>query len=141
MHSFKPLCIYDILPHSLNFVRYSGSLTTPDCLEKVVWTVLTCPIQVSRNQIEAFRRLRDTNGQTYYNYRPLQPRNGRVIKYYKTLDKDAQAGNTSYNKRLLSHAIGSAVKTMNSVFQNLLDLVDEMNMESREQKCDNRLRM
>lgn len=50
---------------------YAGSLTTPPCTERVHWVVLERPIEMSRAQIDGFRRLfRD-------NHRPIQPLNGR----------------------------------------------------------------
>jgi carbonic anhydrase len=62
-----------LLPASLASYRYSGSLTTPPCSEEVAWFVLQTPIQASKSQIEAFRRvIRDNN-------RPTQPLNGRTV--------------------------------------------------------------
>uniref|UniRef100_A0A8D0X8A1 Carbonic anhydrase 4 n=1 Tax=Sus scrofa TaxID=9823 RepID=A0A8D0X8A1_PIG len=46
--------ISDLLPkkESLkHYFRYLGSLTTPDCDEKVVWTVFQEPIQLHENQV------------------------------------------------------------------------------------------
>ncbi|MFT5181995.1 MAG: carbonic anhydrase, partial [Alphaproteobacteria bacterium] len=44
----------DFLPHNANYYRYMGSLTTPPCSEGVNWFVMADPIEVSREQIEAF---------------------------------------------------------------------------------------
>ncbi|XP_056416094.1 carbonic anhydrase 4 [Hyla sarda] len=63
------------------FYRYSGSLTTPQCNETVVWTVFPTRIKLSTNQIAAFySSLNYTGGQTMTNnFRPLQKLNGRTI--------------------------------------------------------------
>uniref|UniRef100_A0A8D1G474 Carbonic anhydrase 4 n=1 Tax=Sus scrofa TaxID=9823 RepID=A0A8D1G474_PIG len=78
--------ISDLLPkkESLkHYFRYLGSLTTPDCDEKVVWTVFQEPIQLHENQILTFSE------KLYYdkeqkvsmtdNIRPLQPRGQRQV--------------------------------------------------------------
>ena len=60
-----------VLPADRKALLYTGSLTTPPCSEQVHWVVLERPIEMSRAQIDAFRRLfRD-------NHRPIQPLNGR----------------------------------------------------------------
>ncbi|XP_004462106.1 carbonic anhydrase 4 [Dasypus novemcinctus] len=66
-----------------HYFRYLGSLTTPGCEEKVVWTVFKEPIRLHTDQILAFSR------QLYYdqdqklsmtdNVRPLQPRGQRPV--------------------------------------------------------------
>ena len=40
-----------LLPPSLDFWRYEGSLTTPPLLESVIWTVFKKPIQISQEQV------------------------------------------------------------------------------------------
>ena len=40
-----------LLPPSLDFWRYEGSLTTPPLLESVIWTVFKEPIQISQEQV------------------------------------------------------------------------------------------
>lgn len=62
-----------LLPKGRKALLYTGSLTTPPCTESVNWVVLKEPIEMSRNQINAFRKLfRD-------NHRPIQPANGRMV--------------------------------------------------------------
>lgn len=51
MFSHKLLNLRELLPKSLDFVRYTGSLTTPPCSEKVAWTVFLCPVSISREQV------------------------------------------------------------------------------------------
>jgi carbonic anhydrase len=40
-----------LLPKTDKFFRYSGSLTTPDCNEGVVWTVLQTYAPISTEQV------------------------------------------------------------------------------------------
>ena len=46
-----PLNLTNLLPRPLNLFRYEGSLTTPTCAEKVVWTVFQTPIGISEKQV------------------------------------------------------------------------------------------
>jgi carbonic anhydrase len=63
-----------LLPSDRSYYTYEGSLTAPPCTEGVTWFVLKVPLEVSREQIEAFARLYPKD------VRPVQPRNGRMIK-------------------------------------------------------------
>ncbi|NPA57876.1 MAG: carbonic anhydrase family protein [Aquificae bacterium] len=65
---------YNLLPKEKDYYRYSGSLTTPPCSEGVRWIVMEEELEMSKEQIEKFRKLMggDTN-------RPVQPLNARVI--------------------------------------------------------------
>ena len=69
----RPVNASRLLPASLASYRYSGSLTTPPCSEQVAWFVLQRPIQASKEQIAAFRKVISGNN------RPTQPLNGRTI--------------------------------------------------------------
>lgn len=75
-----------LLPAKTNeFTRYSGSLTTPACLEIVTWTVFKNPITITQTQLNAFRSLNHNAAglnqeKLVNNYRPVQPINGRVVK-------------------------------------------------------------
>jgi carbonic anhydrase len=62
-----------LLPKDRSALVYSGSLTTPPCSEDVNWIVLENPIEMSPQQIEAFRKL------LHENNRPIQPTNGRRL--------------------------------------------------------------
>jgi hypothetical protein len=49
---FQQLTLQDLLPRELNyFYRYDGSLTTPNCDESVVWTVLVEPLPIGGQQV------------------------------------------------------------------------------------------
>ena len=70
-NTVKPLAL---MPKSMSYYRFSGSLTTPPCTEGVRWLVLKTPVSASRVQIEAFQR-----AVKHHNNRPVQPLNGRVV--------------------------------------------------------------
>ena len=63
-----------LFPNTLDYYRFSGSLTTPPCTEGVRWIVLEQPVTASEEQIE---KLHST--MHHDNNRPVQPLNGRVI--------------------------------------------------------------
>ncbi|XP_072249196.1 carbonic anhydrase 4b [Leuresthes tenuis] len=64
------------------YLRYDGSLTTPDCAEAVVWSLFESTIPLSRKQLTAFYQLRFSNGRKMVKtYRPVQPLNGRQVYY------------------------------------------------------------
>ncbi|KAK0148951.1 Carbonic anhydrase [Merluccius polli] len=74
-----------LLPVSLDYWTYDGSLTTPPLLESVTWIVLKEPISVSPAQMAKFRSLLFTGeGEApccmVDNYRPPQPLKGRIIR-------------------------------------------------------------
>ncbi len=63
----------DLLPVDRSYYRFPGSLTTPICNEGVQWFVMKHPIEMSKAQIDKYRK--------YYHdtARPLQPLNGRPL--------------------------------------------------------------
>ena len=63
-----------LLPPSLSYYTYMGSGTAPPCAEGVKWIVLMTPVDVSREQIEAFAKLFP------HDVRPTQPLNGRIVE-------------------------------------------------------------
>lgn len=64
----------NLLPADSFYYNYPGSLTTPPCSEEVNWNVMTGTIEASKEQIEAFKTLFNTNA------RPVQPLGDRKIK-------------------------------------------------------------
>ncbi|NWU87603.1 CAH14 anhydrase, partial [Onychorhynchus coronatus] len=51
--SIPSFSVRDLLPPRLDrFYRYNGSLTTPPCLQSVLWTLFPQPVRVSRDQLE-----------------------------------------------------------------------------------------
>ena len=65
------------------YSSYSGSLTTPGCMEIVNWINFIKPIKISAKQLEAFRALKDgKNADIVDNFRPVQDLNGRPVTFY-----------------------------------------------------------
>lgn len=62
-----------VLPTDRSSYRYSGSLTTPPCTEGVSWFVLATPVEVSADQLAAFRSVIEPNN------RPVQDGHGREL--------------------------------------------------------------
>nr|XP_046201467.1 carbonic anhydrase 7-like [Oncorhynchus gorbuscha] len=79
---FNPKCL---LPNSLHFWTYPGSLTTPPLYESVTWVVLKEPIIVSEKQMGKFRMLlfngeeEEGRKRMENNFRPPQPLKGRKV--------------------------------------------------------------
>jgi carbonic anhydrase len=64
---------HGMLPTTLSYFRYPGSLTTPPCSEVVEWLLLTTPVQVSAADVAAFAKLYPMNA------RPVQKDNRRYV--------------------------------------------------------------
>jgi carbonic anhydrase len=73
-HSVKHFNLTRLLPESLESYRYTGSLTTPNFDEGVRWVVLAEPIEMSAEQLAAFKLLFPDG-----NSREIQPLNGRTV--------------------------------------------------------------
>ena len=63
----------DLLPAKRAYWAFEGSLTTPPCSEDVQWQVLKDPVELSKDQLAAFKKLYPMNA------RPVQPLNGRSL--------------------------------------------------------------
>jgi carbonic anhydrase len=69
-----PLDATLLLPDDLSSVAYRGSLTTPPCSEGVAWHVLIDPIELSAEQIAAYRAIHDDTD------RPTEPLGERTFE-------------------------------------------------------------
>ena len=67
----------DFMPSDKSYFTYAGSLTTPPCSEIVTWIVMEHHIEASTAQIHDFEKLEHENA------RPVQPIEGRTIRYHK----------------------------------------------------------
>ncbi len=67
----------DLLPKTLDYYHYSGSLTTPPCSEGVNWMVLKNTVAVSADQVRAFTDIFQKST------RPVQSLNGRSLELSK----------------------------------------------------------
>ncbi|XP_011304952.1 carbonic anhydrase 2 [Fopius arisanus] len=76
-----PLTVLDVIGRQFSFMSYMGSLTTPPCLESVIWILSNFVSPVSTSQMVELRKLRLRNNDRR-NYRPIQPRNDRKIFFY-----------------------------------------------------------
>ena len=63
-----------LLPESLDYFSYVGSLTTPPCSEEVNWIVFRDPIILSLEEVEKLQDNMPVN-----NFREEQPLNGRLV--------------------------------------------------------------
>ncbi|XP_051785263.1 carbonic anhydrase-like isoform X2 [Erpetoichthys calabaricus] len=86
-HTFSNFNPSTLLPNSLDYWTYDGSLTTPPLLESVTWIVLKEHISVSHEQMAKFRSLLFTKeGQhpchMQNNFRPPQPLKDRKVRVY-----------------------------------------------------------
>lgn len=62
-----------LVPADFSTYRFEGSLTTPPCTEGVHWFVVSEPVSVSQEQIDAFEAAYSDNN------RPVQALNGRTV--------------------------------------------------------------
>ncbi|CAG0893807.1 unnamed protein product [Cyprideis torosa] len=94
----------DLMPKSLSYYRYMGSLTTPRCWEEAIWSVFSETVGISEKQMEAFRKLLqgkegEGGGSISNNYRYPQPLSGRMLLYVedgkKREKKEAETKNES----------------------------------------------
>ena len=68
-----PVDLQALLPSNQTSFHYNGSLTTPPCSEAVNWIVFEEPIEMSKEQIQAFKQIFPDN------QRPVQPLNEREV--------------------------------------------------------------
>uniref|UniRef100_A0A0N5BCN6 Alpha-carbonic anhydrase domain-containing protein n=1 Tax=Strongyloides papillosus TaxID=174720 RepID=A0A0N5BCN6_STREA len=76
----------ELLPKTVNYVTYEGSLTFPGCYETVTWVVMNNPIYITREDFEIWNTILQTDSKqpnpVYMspNYRPLKPVNKRLLR-------------------------------------------------------------
>lgn len=70
----NPIDLNALLPADKATFRYNGSLTTPPCSQSVKWVVLEQPMEVSKEQVEAFGKLFPNNA------RPVQDLKSRSVE-------------------------------------------------------------
>uniref|UniRef100_A0AC35U4X9 Alpha-carbonic anhydrase domain-containing protein n=1 Tax=Rhabditophanes sp. KR3021 TaxID=114890 RepID=A0AC35U4X9_9BILA len=76
----------ELLPKTLNFITYEGSLTFPGCYETATWVVMNNPIYITREDLEIWNTIQQTETKqanpTFMspNYRPLKPVNKRLLR-------------------------------------------------------------
>ncbi|XP_077273887.1 carbonic anhydrase 2 isoform X2 [Temnothorax americanus] len=80
----EPLLLETILVPDIanmqDYFTYNGSLTTPPCLEVATWIDFKDRQELSREQLSAFRDLRNPQGNKLtHNFRPVQPLEDRVV--------------------------------------------------------------
>jgi len=81
-----------LIPKDTNaWYRYNGSQTFPPCEESIIWTVMSEPVEITTNQLGMLQKLRDGNGRSMINGRPIQNSYGRTI-YYNTGDDKSKCG-------------------------------------------------
>ncbi|KAF5297405.1 hypothetical protein FQR65_LT01336 [Abscondita terminalis] len=79
------------IPETSKYWTYMGSLTTPPCLECVIWVLFKEPIEVSKEQLKACRTLRnychesicpcdEFEGYVKENFRPTLPLGRRELR-------------------------------------------------------------
>ncbi len=68
--------LMEVIPGDLSYYHYNGSLTTPPCSEIVTWYMLQTPLEASKEQIEEFSAILNSN------YRPTLPLNERKVVAY-----------------------------------------------------------
>jgi len=68
------ICAGKVFSPDDEYYVYEGSLTTPPCTEGVNWFVRKKPVEVSKEQIEAIKKVMPP-----HNARPVQPLNGRTF--------------------------------------------------------------
>uniref|UniRef100_A0A7E4V5G9 Alpha-carbonic anhydrase domain-containing protein n=1 Tax=Panagrellus redivivus TaxID=6233 RepID=A0A7E4V5G9_PANRE len=76
----------ELMPKTINYVTYEGSLTYPGCYETVTWVVMNNPIYITKDDLAMWNDMQQTEQKQPNpvfmspNYRPLKPLNNRLIR-------------------------------------------------------------
>lgn len=81
------LTVKNLFPGNSGYYTYKGSLTTPPCFESVRWVVFKDQVEVSEEQLKAFRELNNVDDASQccegskikHNYRPVCALNDRKV--------------------------------------------------------------
>ena len=71
--SEQSINVMDMLPENKDYYRFNGSLTTPPCTEGVRWLVMKDTVEVTKEQVAAFKSVMHENN------RPVQPCYARPV--------------------------------------------------------------
>eukprot|EP00111_Clytia_hemisphaerica_P022912 TCONS_00067466-protein len=88
-----------MVPHFTEGLRnlrrfvYKGSLPTPPCYESVTWVIFNRPILLNGETVNKFSSVMGAGQQPLCgNFRPIQPANGREVKYFAPAGAAGPAG-------------------------------------------------
>jgi len=84
----------ELLPGDLSTSRYLGSTTTPPCVEGVQWLLLKKRTEMSRSQIHDIQDVIRNYNDGFDNNRPVQSRDGRLVKRVLDRDDDSDSGDS-----------------------------------------------
>ncbi|CAB3359959.1 Hypothetical predicted protein [Cloeon dipterum] len=105
----------ELFPEDIDkFFRYRGSLTTPECNEGVLWTVLEKTVPISSAQVEKFKSLKSRSGKIEENYRPVEPLNGRNL-YRRSTHHNGAPSSTTSSLSLIAASLASCLLLANKV--------------------------
>lgn len=121
----------DRVPMSHFDIEWTGSFNDHGDVDHVVKLVIFL-------QLEVFRRLHDADEEEYYNYRPLQKRNGRTLKYFKVPDSSETDGSETGSSpgaggngggtqaiSLIKTTITNTLQEVNSLFSNIINVLSD----------------
>ncbi len=68
------LDVTKLLPSNLSYYAFVRSLTTPPCSENFAWQVIKAPVEISKSQIDAFKKIFSMNAPPKFNTYPFKKR-------------------------------------------------------------------
>lgn len=80
----EPIALKEIVYTApCSYYTYEGSLTLPPYSEDVIWNVCDTPMPISSRQMALFRTILKKNKLLRNNFRELQYRNNRKVRYVR----------------------------------------------------------